>query len=63
MRKFKTLKTSWFLSVMTVAVIFGEILRRMLVETFDLRLPGLPVAALCVGVVAVTVSLFYDGSE
>lgn len=63
MRKFKTLKTSWFLSVMTVAVIFGEILRRLLVENFGLRLPGLPVAAFCVGIVAVAVSLVYDGSD
>ena len=63
MKRFKTLKTSWFMSSLIVAVIGGEILRRMVIESFALRVPALPVAALCVGGMAFAISLLYDGND
>lgn len=63
MKKFKTLKTSWFVAAVVAAVLAGEILRRAAVQTLDLRVSAVPIAALCIGLVAVVVALTYDGTD
>ena len=63
MKKLKTLKTSWFLLAMIVAVVIGELIGKAVANAFAVRVPAVPVAALCVGLVAFTVSLIYDGTD
>ncbi len=63
MRKFKTLKTSWFVSAVVAAVIAGEFIRRAIMQALDIRVPAVPVAALCVGLVAAVIALTYDGTD
>lgn len=63
MRKFKTLKTSSFVSAVVAAVLAGEVIRRALMQALELRVPAIPVAALCVGLVAAVIALTYDGTD
>lgn len=58
-----TLKTSWLIAAMVVAVAVGEALGWQISRAFDVRFPAVAVAALSVGLVAVVVSFLYDGSD
>lgn len=57
------LKARWLLAAMVVAVIIGELVGAMVADAFSIRVPAVPVAAFCVGLVAAIVSLIYDGRE
>lgn len=63
MRKIRHLKGSWYFGAMAIAVILGEILRSLISRAFDLHISAIPVAAVSVGLVAVVVSLIYDGND
>ncbi len=57
------LKARWLVASMVAAVIIGEIVAAKVAETFTIRVPAVPVAAVCVGLVAAVVALLYDGRE
>jgi hypothetical protein len=63
MKKIKTLKTSWLLLAMVIAVVIGEFVGSLVGTLAGIRVPPVPVAAVCVGLVAFTVSLIYDGTD
>ena len=63
MKMLHTLKTSWLIAAMVVAVAVGEALGWQISRAFDVRFPAVAVAALSVGLVAVVVSFLYDGSD
>lgn len=63
MKHIHHLKTSWLLLAMIVAVVLGETVGWLITRALDVRFPVVAVAALCVGVVAASVSVLYDGDE
>jgi uncharacterized membrane protein YjjB (DUF3815 family) len=63
MRKIKHLKARWLLTSMVLAVVAGELLASFIGTTFGVRVPAVPVAAFCIGLVAVITSLIYDGED
>jgi hypothetical protein len=63
MKKLKTLKASWYFGSMAVAVVLGLLAAKAVEKTWGLRIPPIPLGALCVGLVAVTVSFIYDGTD
>lgn len=58
-----TLKTSWLVVAMVVTVAIGEALGSQISRAMGIRFPAVAVAAVCVGLVAVVVSLIYDGCD
>lgn len=61
--KIHHLKSSWLLLAMLVAVVAGEAIGWYVCKAFDLRFPAVAIAAVCVGLVAGSVSYLYDGRE
>ena len=61
MKKLKTLKTSWLLGAMLLAVVAAEYLFSVLTKFVSIPLSPAAIAALAVGAVAVAVSIIYDG--
>lgn len=57
------LKARWLILSMVVAAIIGELVASKVADTFSIRVPPVPVAAFCVGLVAAVVALLYDGRE
>lgn len=57
------LKARWLLAAMVVAVVIGELVASKAADMFGIRVPPVPVAAFCVGLVAAIVALLYDGRE
>lgn len=63
MKKIKHLSGAWFVGTMLVAVVVTELLALQICRMFELRFSPVPIAAVSIGLVAVVVSLIYDGSE
>jgi hypothetical protein len=63
MKILHTLKTSWLILAMIVAVVIGETVAWQVSRAFDLRFPAFAVGAVSVGLVAFIVSLIYDGTD
>lgn len=63
MRKIKHLKARWFLGAMLLAVILGEAVATIVGTWFGVRVPPIPIAAFCIGLVAVVTSFIYDGDD
>jgi hypothetical protein len=57
------LKARWLVASMVVAVVIGELVASKVADWFSIRVPAVPVAAVCVGLVAAVVALLYDGRE
>ena len=63
MRMLHTLKTSWLVLAMVVAVAIGEAFAGQLSVIFGVRFSAVAVGAASIGVVALIVSLVYDGRD
>ncbi len=63
MKKLKHLRASWYFSSMAAAVVVGLMLGNLVEKSFGLHVPMVPLAALCIGAVALVVSLIYDGND
>jgi hypothetical protein len=63
MKTFHTLKARWLLAAMAGTVIVGETIAWFVTSMFHWRFPVMAVAAVCIGLVAVVVTEFYDGTE
>ncbi|PTX95729.1 hypothetical protein [Opitutus sp. ER46] len=63
MKHIHHLKARWLLAAMLVAVVAGETIAWSVTKAFDIRFPAIAVAAVCIGLVAMSVSWLYDGRE
>jgi hypothetical protein len=63
MKAIHHLKVRWLFAAMIAAVLVGEIATWYASQLFHIRFPGVAVAAVCVGLVAMVVALLYDGNE
>lgn len=63
MKRIHHLKDSWLLAAMVLAVLVGETIGWYVTNLFQWRFPVVAIAAVCVGIVAATVSVLYDGTE
>ncbi len=63
MKHIHHLRASWLFAAMLVAVVAGEFVGWWVCRALDVRFPAVAIAAVCVGLVALSVSYLYDGSE
>jgi hypothetical protein len=63
MKKIKHLKASWYFGSMVIAVVIGELAGRLVAQVWGVRVPPVPLGAVCIGLVAFVTSLIYDGSD
>jgi hypothetical protein len=63
MKMLHTLKTSWLILAMVVAVVIGEAMATQLSSLFGVRFSAVAVGAASIGVVVLIVSLIYDGRD
>ena len=63
MKILHTLKTSWFVFALVVAVVIGETIAWQLSQSLGFRYSAFTIGVVSVGLTAFIVSLIYDGSD
>jgi VIT1/CCC1 family predicted Fe2+/Mn2+ transporter len=63
MKHIHHLSTTGLVAATAVAVIIGETIGWYVTRLLDIRFPAFTVGMVCIGLVAATVSVLYDGRE
>jgi hypothetical protein len=63
MKHIHHLKARWLVATMLTAIVASETAAWYVCQTFNLHFPATAVGALSVGLVAVAVSVLYDGED